>query len=214
MNTALSRVAALAVAALIALAAVITAPTPALAHDELINTEVLPGSEGASPEGIRLTFSNSILDAGTEIVVTAPDGADATNGEPELDGPLVTQALAPDLADGEYQVTWRVVSSDGHPIDGAFSFAFAANTPATIGDATTTDNPGAEENDASSPEDTETPADNPAAVDAEGANPGLVVLFVLVGIAVIGAVIAIVVGQRRRARAIEEAAQQRTDDDA
>jgi hypothetical protein len=38
------------------------------------------------------------------------------------------------MPEGSYQVRWRVVSSDGHPISGSFEFAVGQKTPgATFG---------------------------------------------------------------------------------
>ncbi|MBJ7451506.1 MAG: copper resistance protein CopC/CopD, partial [Blastococcus sp.] len=39
-----------------------------------------------------------------------------------VDGDVVTVPLRPDLADGGYLVTYRIVSADSHPVQGAFSF--------------------------------------------------------------------------------------------
>lgn len=199
-----SRIAAVGAAALIALAALFAAPTAALAHDELVGTEILSDSEGA-PEAVQLTFSNSILDAGTEIAVTAPDGSDMAGGEPVLAGPQVIQPLGHDLTAGDYAATWRVVSSDGHPIEGTFVIAIAEDGSAEIRDeALVEDDPRFSETETPASESADASADEAAAGDG-AAHPAQIVALVLVGIAAIGAVIAIVVGQRRRAQAIAEA---------
>ena len=53
----------------------------------------------------------------------------------------VTQDVKPDAPSGKYTVVWRVVSSDGHPIEGTFTFTAGTtnSTPptATSGEATT-----------------------------------------------------------------------------
>ena len=62
-------------------------------------------------------------------------------GEPEHpggDGAAVAASL-PDLDDGAYVVAWRVVSSDSHPVSGAFTFrvgegAIAVDDQALIAD--------------------------------------------------------------------------------
>ena len=114
-------VARLLSALVLALVALCWSASPASAHDEHVGTEFELADDG-SIESVVLSFSAVILDVGTEIQLTGPDGADATDGEPVQAGRDVTQALQPDLAEGIYDVVWRVVSSDGHPIDGAFSF--------------------------------------------------------------------------------------------
>jgi copper transport protein len=46
-----------------------------------------------------------------------------------------------DLPEGSYVVTWRVVSADGHPISGAFSFGVGTAAAALPGSSTATDTP-------------------------------------------------------------------------
>ena len=41
---------------------------------------------------------------------------------PAVEDMTATVELDEALPDGEYEVLWRVVSSDGHPISGAFTF--------------------------------------------------------------------------------------------
>ncbi|WP_425841469.1 copper resistance CopC family protein [Microbacterium sp. PA5] len=99
--------------------------SPALAHDELLGTDPAEGAVlDEAPEAITLTFSGVLLDGdgATEIVVTDAAGTDLTAGEPVLDGVRATQPLD-GAASGTIEVAWRVVSSDGHPISGEFSFA-------------------------------------------------------------------------------------------
>lgn len=110
-------------AALLGLAfAVFLSPTsPAQAHDQLIDVEITTTDSGEA-SALQLTFSDNVLEVGTEIHVTAPDGGDATNGLPSFSGRDVTQPFKTPLADGNYTSAWRVVSSDGHPIEGGFTF--------------------------------------------------------------------------------------------
>jgi copper transport protein len=50
-------------------------------------------------------------------------GARADRGAVKVTGPDVTVALAPDLPDGTYVATYRVISADGHPVRGSIVFA-------------------------------------------------------------------------------------------
>ena len=106
--------------------------SPALAHDELVGTAFEMSETGGQVEAVVLSYSAVILDVGTEIIVTGPDGSDASGGEPEQDGRDVRQVLAENLPDGMYDFVWRVVSSDGHPIEGAFSFEIAEGSEPTV----------------------------------------------------------------------------------
>ncbi|WP_261166362.1 copper resistance CopC family protein [Microbacterium sp. Marseille-Q6965] len=118
-----------AIAALLALS--LATATPAFAHDTLVSTDPAAGSTVENmPAELTLTYSAELLDAGdgTAVEVLSPSGADAAAGEPALAGAVVTVPLAEAAEAGEYTVTWRVVSSDGHPIDGTFSFTVAQPT--------------------------------------------------------------------------------------
>lgn len=103
--------------------------SPALAHDQLVGTTPANGEVvETAPESLTLSFNNDIIEVGTVVNVTAPDGTSATAGDPTVAGTEVVQTLNPDLADGTYTVVWRVVSKDGHPISGTQNFAIGAAT--------------------------------------------------------------------------------------
>jgi methionine-rich copper-binding protein CopC len=96
----------------------------ATAHDDVIDQIPAPGSQvEAGLVDIRLDFSNELLDigSGAEIVVTAPDGSLAPATCAALNGTLASAQTDLDQA-GTYTVAWRVVSSDGHPIEGSYNF--------------------------------------------------------------------------------------------
>ncbi|MEJ6490386.1 copper resistance protein CopC [Leucobacter sp. USCH14] len=109
-------------------AMVLGTATPAFAHDQLLSSEPAEAAElTASPTEVTLEFSNSVLTVGAVILLVDQDGTDWTAGEPVLDGPVVSAPIDGELPDGAYEVRWRVVSSDGHPISGIVPF--------TVGDA-------------------------------------------------------------------------------
>jgi len=96
----------------------------ASAHDDVIDQIPAPGSQvEAGLVEIKLDFSNELLDigSGAEIVVTAPDGSLAPASCAVLNGTLASAQTDLDQA-GTYTVAWRVVSSDGHPIEGSYNF--------------------------------------------------------------------------------------------
>ncbi|WP_168197085.1 copper resistance protein CopC [Agromyces laixinhei] len=115
--------AALTVAAGLTLAGASTA----FAHDELVASSPEPGEVfDTAPTEVALDFSNDIIEVGTAIEVVDHHGVDIDMGDPVVAGPRVTAALPADLA-GEYQVRWRAVSSDGHPIEGTIDFGVGAD---------------------------------------------------------------------------------------
>lgn len=99
---------------------------PANAHDELVGQTPAPGEQvAAGVVDIRLEISNTPLvledGSGNEIVLTKPDGEVFYSGCLPIEGNFgVIQA---DLdQSGSHKVEWRIVSSDGHPISGEFTF--------------------------------------------------------------------------------------------
>ena len=114
--------------ALLALVGAIVAGTalPASAHATLLSTEpTAGGTYAASPSAITLRFSESVeVSLGGVKVFGAKDRKQVVTGKsehPNGDGSFVTVDL-PDLGDGTYVVTWRVISADSHPVEGAFTF--------------------------------------------------------------------------------------------
>lgn len=114
------------VAALLAAAALSTLPVlPAAAHDELVAVAPEPGSVlDSAPEQIELSFSGRVMDIGHQVLVTDAEGRSVTDGPPALEGAEVVQPLTDGSGsqDQSYRVVWRVVSSDGHPIEGTFGY--------------------------------------------------------------------------------------------
>ena len=96
---------------------------PAAAHAGLVSTE--PGESArleTAPTEVTLTFNEGVsLGAGYARVLTA-DGERVDTDDASVDDGVVTVPLRPDLAEGGYLVTYRIVSADSHPIQGAFSF--------------------------------------------------------------------------------------------
>lgn len=127
----------------LALAAGPLAPT-ASAHDRLIDTQPGDNASVDTVERVSLTFNAAVLGQGARIEVTDPSGKDVSDGAVDVDGNKVTRPLTPGAA-GTYKVTWRVTSSDGHPISGTFDFrlttAAAAPTSSATGTAAATSTP-------------------------------------------------------------------------
>ncbi|MEC5193262.1 MULTISPECIES: copper resistance CopC family protein [unclassified Arthrobacter] len=111
---------------------VATAASPALAHDSLSATS--PASDAVlihTPESVSLTLSEPLADSKNPnfSIITVTDGAGKTVGDGTVTVPGPT--LSTKLAGGDpgtYKVLWRTVSSDGHPIEG--NYTFTVQTPA------------------------------------------------------------------------------------
>lgn len=95
------------------------------AHDTLLDTSPAHNEIMAEmPADIRLTFNNEIIAlAGANIVeVRDAHGKVLVSAEPQVAKTTVVQQVQGLQSDSVYRVVWRVVSSDGHPIEGSFNF--------------------------------------------------------------------------------------------
>ncbi|MGO4228105.1 copper resistance protein CopC [Arthrobacter sp. YAF34] len=118
----------------LATAALLIVPAAAAqAHDVLETTDPDNGSTVRTvPAKIGLTFDHTPIAIGSVVRVEDATGTDQADGPVTIVDNHVTQAVKTDAPEGKYKVVWRVVSSDGHPIEGTFTFtADAASTPRT-----------------------------------------------------------------------------------
>ena len=125
---------------LVALSALVVAlvvvfAAPASAHASLLSTD--PSNGGVydtPPKAITLRFSEGVEVSLGGIRVYTSDRQRVVTGKPEHPNgqqSVVTTSL-PKLGDGTYVVTWRVISADSHPIEGAYSFQVGSK--ATLSD--------------------------------------------------------------------------------
>jgi copper resistance protein C len=126
-----------------ALALAVAAVLPsqaAFAHAELETSNPEANSVvGAAPQVVSLTFGEKLMvmegdKEANQIQVTDGAGTRVDNGDYQVTGEVLTVSLKPDQADGTYKVTYRVVSEDGHPIEGVYEFE--VNGMARSGEAT------------------------------------------------------------------------------
>src|SRR5262249_14087136 len=73
------------------------------------------------PSKVTLSFSENVQVQTGGIRVFNADGQRVDQGGASVSGQTVTMPL-PELDNGAYVVTWRVVASDSHPVEGAFTF--------------------------------------------------------------------------------------------
>ncbi len=102
----------------------------ALAHTRLIGSDPADGASLATaPSRVSLTFNENMQAEFTTVNVIGPDGAMWSTGPVGVDGPTVGIDLRPLGPAGAYQVGYRVVSDDGHPVAGAITFTLTAPGP-------------------------------------------------------------------------------------
>ncbi|ADD40738.1 copper resistance CopC family protein [Stackebrandtia nassauensis] len=100
--------------------------TPASAHVALVSSDPKDGAKlDEAPETVELTFSE-VLDApSTKVAVIKPDGENLDVAKPSIEDKTITQALKLPVK-GEYTVSYRIVSEDGHPVEDSISFSVAS----------------------------------------------------------------------------------------
>jgi copper transport protein len=83
-----------------------------------------------------LHFSEAVNLGDDLVKVLDSSGDEVDAGDPvHLNGERSSVALPlPELDDGGYVVSWRVISSDGHPVGGAFTFRVGDASAAAPGD--------------------------------------------------------------------------------
>jgi methionine-rich copper-binding protein CopC len=160
---------------------------PALAHSRLESSDPADGASLATPPSkVTLTF-NEAMTAGpgfTTITVIGPGNTAWQQGDTQVSGDSVSIAVKPLGPAGVYQVGYRVVSDDGHPVSGSVSFTLTAPGPGAASAA-----PTVAPTTAAAPAPATTSATAPAAAapaDSGGAPvwPWIVAAVVAVGIGV------------------------------
>lgn len=114
----------------------VLAAGPAQAHDSLLSTEPVDGATLSSmPAAIVLHFAEPAQRLGTAVVVLGSDG-NVASGRPVIVASELRQPVTAGSPPGRYTVNWRVVSDDGHPVQG--SFRFTTTTPTVSPGASST----------------------------------------------------------------------------
>ena len=145
----------------------------------LARMRVWPTSRSAidtAPGFVTLTFDEPPQAKFSAIHITGPDGQRKDSGPVALNDAAVREQLIGSRPAGRYVVDWRVVSDDGHPISGQFTFTAKTAAP-TIAVA------------------------NPSKLDkgAPGrSNTTAVVVSVVAGLVIIGGALALYARRRHR----------------
>jgi copper transport protein len=116
--------------ALVAAAASLALPAAAWAHAALLQTTpVASRIVNTPPKEVRLRYSEPVEPRFAVVSVTNAAGDKETNGSPSRSPANADTLVIPlkKLAEGWYLVYWRVISVDGHPVRGAFTFAVGPN---------------------------------------------------------------------------------------
>ena len=76
------------------------------------------------PLEVKLTFDEELLDlgSGNSVIVRNPEGTEITTGPTVLLSSKISRKLAASTMPGKYSVSYRVVSADGHVVEGTYQF--------------------------------------------------------------------------------------------
>ena len=124
------RVVALVLAAGVAVAALLLGAAPAWAHSQLDASNPADGAGVATPPAtVSLTFNEDVQPGFTVITLIGPDGKDYHRGDVTETDQTVSVGALPLGPAGTYQIGYRVVSADGHPVSGKTSFTLTTAGP-------------------------------------------------------------------------------------
>ena len=155
------------------------------AHADLTSSNPEDGSSlSEAPNVIELTFNEQVLPDTVEIAVTTESAGLIPNLDFSTDGSTVSLPWDQALPGDTYQVAYRVVSNDGHPITGAISFSYA--TP-PVPDASSS-----EPEPSATPEVIAVETEEVAAEDTPGISP----IWIALGGLLIGAAIGYLMWRR------------------
>ncbi|MBV9917046.1 MAG: copper resistance protein CopC [Solirubrobacterales bacterium] len=126
-----TRAARLALGASAMLALALLVPAAASAHAYLVHTT--PAASGvldSAPRQVALTYDEAVEPRFAIVSVTDPSGTQRAIGGPHRSPANPDTLIVPvdaHLQEGWYLVYWRAISVDGHPVQGAFTFAVGPN---------------------------------------------------------------------------------------
>ena len=164
-------------AVLAAFALLVGGPAPvAWAHADLVSSTPADGAVLASvPREMVLGFSEDLLADTVVISVTDDTGMTVRVLSFTVEGPDVTISWPPGLPGRAFDVNYRVVSQDGHPISGTVSF-----TVDDAGASAVATTPAPAPASAETAQTAEPASTAPIAAIAAGLGVGIAVGFVLV----------------------------------
>ncbi|GAB3994385.1 hypothetical protein GCM10029992_08590 [Glycomyces albus] len=181
----------------------LSAGSPASAHAAMVGSDPEDGATvETAPASVSATFSEILDGPSTEIAVTGPDGEVIDAGDAEYDGDTFTQPMLYTVP-GEYTVAFRVISEDGHRVDGSVAFT-VEDIPDELLLATASEPTGEDETTerAETPSEAEATEDDAEAAGADDSGSGALIASILLGalvLVVAGVVVAKLVNRRKNA---------------
>ena len=170
--------------------ALFTSVSAASAHDELVSSTPKDGASlKEAPKKLTLEFSGELQTmSGVEStkVVLKQDGEEV-DAKADTKGTTVTVTPKKPLDAGAYELVFRVVSSDGHPVENKLDFSIqsaAKPTPSMI----SAPSESAQPSESAKPSESAQASENPLQAAGSSMNP---LMWVVIGVVILGAVIAV-----------------------
>ena len=107
--------------------------TQAWAHSQFISQYPAASSVIIElPGQVEIVFNENLLDLGNgnELQMLDPQGNEVTMGEVSISNATLTRSLIESSQPGEYYVSYRAVSSDGHVVAGEYMFTLSPESVA------------------------------------------------------------------------------------
>ncbi|MBP2080079.1 copper resistance protein CopC [Oceanobacillus polygoni] len=176
--------------------------TSAFAHSHIQESNPADGDVVTEPlEEIVLEFDGGI-EQGSFIEVTTTAGEAVEVQDIEIGDGTLTGTVAEPLANDEYHVNWSIISADGHPLEGEFTFTVDAEVPEAVEEEESTESEAVEDEESGEQAETET-VENDAATDSaeqinEGEESSSTMIMVIIGLAILAIVGYILLMKRKR----------------
>ncbi|MDD2857502.1 MAG: copper resistance protein CopC [Candidatus Nanopelagicales bacterium] len=108
-----------------ALGLVVMTTVSGQAHSKLVTSSPANGAVLATaPAAVSFTFDEPLLPGVDTISINDADGQNVSSTSVEPRGNTVSTNWPAGLPAGTYQVAYRIVSGDGHPVTGAITFSY------------------------------------------------------------------------------------------
>lgn len=171
----------------------IAAAGTAAAHTALVSSDPAEQSSApVPPTAITLTFNEDINATFANVVLNDSAGRNWISTTPQIQGPTLTVTVGPGQPpNGEYTVGYRVLSADGHPVSGSYTFTIDADSAVKAPPSPPTEAP------APSTTATAQPSSNKEASNDEGGTSTAVLSAGVAGLAA-GGLIALWQARKRR----------------
>ena len=98
---------------------------PASAHTDLVRADPQAGTTVGPLTSVQLEFATPVLPKLAEVEVIDASGEDHASGKPATFGSKVVTPVRSVDRSGRYELRYRVVAVDGHPVVGSYHFSVA-----------------------------------------------------------------------------------------